>query len=174
MTAEQCPGAGGPRDVPRIAPCSVPRAARGTATCAMTTISHCQGSRHAPAAPPSHTDTAWTMLPWDWGRAAWVEWVRGTLDAAAAAAPWYPWFSAWPRRQPRTPSAFGGVVAASHLQRSALHARPLHRQQQKCLILLSLATRGCPGKDWRTWRDPPACIPPRACVCEGQCDHTEQ
>lgn len=148
MTAEQCPGAGGARDAPRI---------HGTATCAMTTTSHCQGSLYLPAAPASHTDTAWTMLPWDWGRAAWVEWVGGTLMLLLLL---YPRFSAWPCRQPRTPSTLGRVVAASHLQHSALHARPLHGQQQKCLILPSLVVRGCPGKDWGTWRDPPACTPP--------------
>lgn len=65
-------------------------------------------------------------------------------------------------------------MAAAHLRLSALHATPLQGQQQKCLILPSLVARGCPGKDWGAWRDPPACIPPRVRVCEGQCGHSEQ
>lgn len=55
-------------------------------------------------------------------------------------------------------------MAASHLQLSALHARPLHGQQQKCLILPSLVARGCPGNDWGPWRDPPR-LHPTLSVC---------
>lgn len=63
-----------------------------------------------------------------------------------------------------SPGHLGCGVAALHSQCSALHARSLHGQQQKCLILPSLEVRGCPSRTGGSGETPSPASHPE-CVC---------